>query len=391
MTPPAVVALLLSPFVNDSRVLRVNRTLATHGYGVTLLALHEDGLPRSERVAGFQVRRFALSTKRWSRRPAVQLIKYLECMVRMAWTGVRLRPSFVHANDLNSLPIGYCISRLTGAALVYDSHEYWAGCTAMRRFAPWVQRVALRMERMIAKRARAVITVSPGIVDRLQPVFGSVPIHLVRNVPDRTTTRPATARAGIRASLGLKAETPLLLFQGYVVPGRGVEVVIAAMAQLPAPIHFAILGNGTARYLSGLRVLAEQLGVAARVSFVPAVPSEELVEYARTADFGISPMRPGGISDALSLPNKVFEYLQSGLPVIHSGSDEVRRLLVPYDVGRWFAEGDATALASVIEGLLADPDELRRLRRNCVRAASELQWENEQQRLLEAYASVSGR
>jgi len=385
-----VLALVINPFVNDSRVLRENRTLAEHGYDVTLLALHEDGLPLEESVFGFRVIRVPLRTRSWSKTPFVQLVKYAECAFRMFRAGYQVRPRVVHANDLNTLPIGFLISRLTGAALIYDSHEYWAGYD-WHRFPRWSQRAALWIEQALARKARAVISVSPGIVDRLRLAFNGVPTRLVRNVPDRPPPQPLHVGGGIRSRLRLSAETPLLLFQGNVVPSRGVDVAVAAMAFLPDPIHLAILGGGPGDYLAALKVLAEKYGVSARVSFVPPVPSTDVVEYSRSADFGLSPLRSHYPSVELSLPNKVFEYLQSGLPIIHSGSDEVRRLLERYEVGCWFAEGDAAALAAVVQQWLANPAECARLREHCRRAAAELHWDNEQRELLAIYSLVAKR
>jgi glycosyltransferase involved in cell wall biosynthesis len=386
-----VLALVINPFVNDSRVLRENRTLAEHGYDVTLLALHESGLPVEESLFGFRVIRVPLRTRSWSKTAFVQLVKYAECAFRMVRAGYQIRPSVVHAHDLNTLPIGFIIARISGAALIYDSHEYWAGAASTRRFPKWLQWLGLRMERMLARRADTVITVSPGIVERLEIAFENVPVVLVRNLPDRPRDESGTAAGGIREHLGLAPSVPLLLYQGGVFPGRGVEVAIAAMARLAPPTHLAILGHGPPAYVAGLVDRVRREGVGDRVSFVKPVPPGALIQFARSADFGLCPLETQWESYALALPNKVFEYLQSGLPIIHSGSDEVRRLLDQYGVGRWFAEGDAAALAAVVQQWLANPAECGRLREHCRRAAAELHWDNEQRELLAIYSQVANR
>ena len=392
-SPPAtkVLALVINPFVSDSRVLRENRTLAEHGYAVTLLALHENGLPLEESVSGFRVKRIPLRTRSWSKIPVVQLVKYAECAFRMIRAGYQIRPGVVHANDLNTLPIGFIIARMSGAALIYDSHEYWAGAATALRFPKWLRWCGLRMERMLARRADTVIAVSPGIVERLEIAFENVPVVLVRNVPDRPGGESGSASDGIREHLGLAPSVPLLLYQGGLSRGRGVEIAIAAVARLKPPTHLAILGHGPPAYVASLVDQARLAGVGDRVSFVKPVPPGALIQFGRSADFGLCPMESHCENHRLALPNKVFEYLQSGLPIIYSGSDEVRRLLERYGAGRWFAEGDAAALAAVVQQWLANPAECARMREHCRQAAAELHWDNEQRELLAIYSHVAKR
>ena len=118
------LTIVLNPFTNDSRVLRESHTLAKNGFEVTVFSRHDDDLPLREQQAFLSLRRFKLTTQPWPRSKLFRLVKYVECVCRMVVAGVKARPTVVHANDLNALPIGYVVARLTGAKLLYDCLLY---------------------------------------------------------------------------------------------------------------------------------------------------------------------------------------------------------------------------------------------------------------------------
>ena len=123
------------------------------GSDVYIFALHRTGLLERETCNNIAVRRFRLLTRPLSKAKPVQLIKYLEAIIRMVLAGIKLRPDLVHANDLSALPIGYLVA-VYRSKLLYDSEQVWS--PTQGKLPRWMYNLGLAMERVLAKRADAV-------------------------------------------------------------------------------------------------------------------------------------------------------------------------------------------------------------------------------------------
>jgi len=384
------VHVVLNPFTHDARVLRAASLGMEMGGRVSVFAMHGPGLPGSERVDGLEVRRFGLATRPLPRRRAWQMLKYAELAARMTATGARIRPDLVHAHDLNALPIGWAIARLTGARLVYDSHELWADRSPGERRPGWFLRAGLKAERFFGRRSDAVITVSDGIADLLRRDAGLRVDGIVRNLPEPAPPSSDSERGGpLRRALGVGPDAPVLLYQGGLHPGRGLEGLVEAAARLPrASLVLAFLGAGSLR--AALEERAAALSLGSDVRFLEAVPPGELLEWTRGATLGLHPIEARGLNHRYCLPNKLFEYIQAGVPVLVSDLPEMRRVVEEYRVGETCPPGDPAALAERIGVMLSDPARLATYRRNTIRAASELNWNREKGRLAEVYRRLLG-
>src|SRR4051812_31329369 len=250
----------------DNRVLREARALAAAGHAVTIVEL-APGDRDAEARPGELAIASALphpAAKRWIPFKLHRFVSGLT-IVRAA---LRLRPDVVHAHDVAMLPSGWLAARLARAQLVYDTHELATGVAYRTR--AYARLVAV-LERLIVPRADAVITVSDGIAARLAGLYRlRHPPVVVRNLPELERAPDAP---GLRAELGIDAQTPLVLHQGAPAPGRGCEALIAAAARLDGA-HLAFLGRGEPAYMDSLRRLAAG---SARVHFVEARPPQALL------------------------------------------------------------------------------------------------------------------
>ena len=372
----------------DSRVRREASALARAGHHVTVLELAsvaspEDGARRGE-VAwldGFE-RRSCLPPA-WLRRRLPFHLYRLAFLASFVWGVARLRPDAIHAHDAAMLLPGIVGAQLTGALLVYDSHELATSVPYRERAWAWF---VAAIERLVVPRCAAVITVSDGIAARLRERYRlrSTPT-VVRNVTALHAVRDDSSgrRGGLRARLGLAADTPLVLHQGAPAPDRGCELLLAAMRQLPGA-HLAFLGDSEPGYGKDLRGAAHVLGVQDRVTLLPSVPLADLLSHTAEADVGVTLLQDTCENHRLALPNKLFEYIAAGVPVVASALPEIRELVESREIGWCVPPGDAAALAAALSLALSrrgDPE----LRRHLARAATELSWEREQLRLLALY------
>jgi hypothetical protein len=181
----------------------------------------------------------------------------------------------------------------------------------------------------------------------------------------------------------------LLLHQGAAATGRGAEDLVRAVALLPG-VHLVFLGDGEAACEGRVRDLAVELDVADRVHLLGSVPLERLLERTREADLGLSMLEDTCENHRLALPNKVFEYIVAGVPVVVNDLPELARLVGQYGIG-WVAEGGSPErLAATLRTALEQRDDPALAQRLAV-AARELRWEVEQRRLLELYDELASR
>jgi glycosyltransferase involved in cell wall biosynthesis len=378
----------------DSRVRREASALAAAGHEVTVLELAsvpgDEGAGGSARLDGF-MRRSVLPPA-WLRR---RLPFHLYRFAFLWWFVVgirRLRPDVVHAHDAAMLLPGLIGARLTGARLVYDSHELATSVPYRERLWAWFVGA---IERLAVPRCAAVITVSDGIAERLRARYGLARMPtVVRNV----SALSPDGRPGLRESLGIAADTPLVLHQGAPAPARGCEILIDAIARLPG-VHLAFLGDAEPGYATELRLFiaahvtaqsADNSDLAARVTLLPSVPLEDLLAHTAEADLGVTLLQDTCLNHRLALPNKLFEYIAAGVPVVAADLPETRRLVESHGVGWCVSPSDPSALAGALRVALHDPRDPQ-LHERLARAAEELCWSREQARLLALYARLSDR
>lgn len=307
---------------HDSRVRRAARALAAAGHEVTVLHLPRLHGELDGPLDGFSVR--SVTPPAWVRHRLPSTLYRLVFFAAFVRAARRLHPDVVHAHDAAMLAPGWAAARLTGAKLVYDSHEYAAGVPYRNR--TWTLLVTA-LERLLIRRCAATITVSDGIADRLQARYAlrNRPI-VVRNIPDPAEHDPDFEAPDLRDSLGIAPGTPLVLHLGAVARDRGCENLVRAMAELDGA-HLLFLGADDSAYASGLRELAGAEGVGERTHFRPSVPVAQIRAHTRQASVGVSLLEDTCENHRLALPNKVFEYIAAGVPVVVSDLPELRRLL----------------------------------------------------------------
>jgi glycosyltransferase involved in cell wall biosynthesis len=373
------VAMLLHKSVQyDSRVRREARTLVEAGHAVTVVELEPAA---AGRLDGFT--RVSASPPSWVRRALPFQLYRVVFLGAFLLRLLRLRPDVVHAHDAAMLLPGLLGARLTRARLVYDSHELATGVPYRDgRWAAFVRAI----ERIAVPRADAVITVTEGIAERMQALYGlRQRPAVVRNVTELTA--PAAPTGALRARLGIEGE-PLILHQGAPAPDRGGEQLIVAMAELPAA-HLVFLGSSPfSGYEDGLREQAAAAGLADRVHFLPSVPLERLLEHTADADVGVSLLQDSCENHRLALPNKVFEYVAAGVPIVVSALPELIRLVEENGIGWTVPPADPAALAERLRAALAERGDPARAER-LARAAEALSWARERGRLEAVYRSLA--
>ncbi|MDB4694430.1 glycosyltransferase [Flavobacteriales bacterium] len=379
-----IANVVLNDFTRDNRVLKVSATLSTEGHDVTVVALHKPGLPKRERQAdSFDVRRIRLVMPTRVFRGALKLV---ELAIKIA-LGYRRFDAW-HCNDAEAFVIGL-LAKLSrpGLRLIYDCHEFESERNGKsRRYL----RAVGWLERRFIRFADEVIVVSPSIADAYMERYhshGLDGVQLLRNVPhkiDAGTVKVGTPGNGkLRQAFGLGSNDFIALYQGAFTINRGIEELLAMTGNLKGSrIHLVFMGYGM---LQG--AIEEAASSSANVHFQPAVPYEEMLQYTKDADVGLVSVRPICLSYLYCLPNKLFECIQAGVPVLVNDLPDCVALIRMYGIGR-VVEGDEPQ--AWLEALMAmegeTPSFKAQVQDGLARAQSQLNWEREQHVLMDVYA-----
>ncbi len=369
----------------DARVMREATTLARAGFTVCVVDVeHDRTRPHVETLEGVRVEH--LMAPSWfvpTRFKPWFLVKAARILIRGTLALLRAPADVYHAQDVTALPGCYLAARLRRKPLIFDAHELPLVDPHVTRWRR-LHALAVRLLRIMMRYTAGVITVSPPIARELAG-YGGPPAVLVRNIP---AYQPPVASDRLRERLGLSRETRIALYQGNLQPDRGLDGLIRAARFLDPSLVVVLMGRGAIQ--PELEELIAREGVSERVRILPPVPYSELLAWTASADVGLIIYPPGYSPNVrMCLPNKLFEYVMAGLPVLASPLDAVAEILQTYEVGRIVRSLDPEALGRAISALLADPDALTRMRRNATAAAQrDLRWERESQRLFGLYHAV---
>jgi len=279
---------------------------------------------------------------------------------------VALRPDVIHAHDVHTIAAARtAVDQLeaetgTRPLWLYDAHEFIAGLSLYGRRNATERAGWLNLEQEFAPHADAIVTVSPDLATELARRYPEVPhVRVVLNSPWRGEgTAEAPDDGGVRGTVGIDADVPLLVYSGVVTDARGVRTAIEAMPHLPR-CHLAIVSTTYASPLTQiLRDRAAELEVADRVHIVPPVPAQNVVAHLSTADIGLIPIKRFPSHD-VALTNKLFEYIHAGLPVVVSDCPAQKRFVRTEDIGAVHITEDAEDFALAVTAVIEDLEHYR--------------------------------
>jgi glycosyltransferase involved in cell wall biosynthesis len=347
--------------VTDNRVHKIALTLTRMGFSVTLAGRKfpsKKKLPERE----YKTRRFSL----WFNKGPLFYANYnLRLFFHLLWT----RYDVIVANDLDSLVACYFASKITRKPIVYDSHEYFTEVPELID-RPKVKKIWEKIERTIVPHLTDCYTVCQSIADIYTEKY-HVPFKVVRNVPSLISTK--TKIEAITPPF--PTNKPVVIYQGAVNLGRGIEEAILAMHQLENVI-LAIIGSGD--LLEECKKMVADQQLTSKVYITGRMPFNELQQLTSLATIGLSVEKDMGLNYRYALPNKLFDYIQSEVPVLASSLPEIKRIVEGYTVGRVIANTSPGEIADGIQFMLNNSELYQEWKKNCHQAKSELCWEKEQ-------------
>ncbi|MEE9131737.1 MAG: glycosyltransferase [Phycisphaerales bacterium] len=336
-----------------------------------------------------RVTRVVRAITRRSKRVVPPSLRLLAMNLQFTRHAIDLQPYIVQSHDLNTLFGGTLVKRLTGAPLVYDSHELFLKRNIGNKSRARDNLIWAPVERFCIGKCDAVLSVAEGICDYLAKQYGISKPHLIRNVQP---FEPPGARTTVLADeLGIPADRRIVIYPGAITINRGLEVMIDSAPYLNGAAYVIMGYARNADYLASLKQRATKLGVmSSSIFFREAVPIDDVVRYVASADLGIVPTQNVCLSYFFESSNKIFHCVMAGVPVAMSDHREKRLLVEEYGIGALFDETDPKEIARVVNETLDDREAYNVMRRNCLEAARVLNWEHEEYKLRQIFADLLG-
>jgi len=317
-----VISIVLNNFKNDSRVLKEAISLQNAGYKVKVVALHEEPLEEYDNVENISIHRIKLRSRNWLKHKPFQLLKYFEFIYRVVKHYKNI--DMIHCNDLETLPIGIIIKKFFNKDIniVYDAHEYEIerhGIKGIRKF------VTKKLEYFLIKDVDKVITVSDTIANEYVRLYNIQKPALVLNTPP---LREIDKTNLFRETFNISEDATIFLYQGSLNKGRGIETILETFKELNEDKVVVFMGYGNLD-----KLIKENMNRYNNIYFHRAVSPNVVLEYTSSADFGLSLIEDTCLSYRYCLPNKMFEYLMAGIPVIVSNLPEMKKIVKNFDIG----------------------------------------------------------
>lgn len=297
------------------------------------------------------------------------------------------RSDIYHAHDLNTLPVAWWYARRHRARLVYDSHELYTERNSKVPLTPVAKFSWRTMERTLIRKSHGVITVNSSIARVLAERYRVGLPTVVMNTPPRTVQPSPNGHNLLRSALPVKPDQKLLIYSGAITFNRGLEKVIESLIYLP-DCFLVMMGYGVEKYKDELRKVVERHQLQDRFCFYGPVAPDLVTMYAAGADLGVAPIQNVCLSYYLCSPNKLFEYVIAGIPVIASDFPELKDVVDRFKIGVTFDPEDPKDIARAADEILRNPQRAADMRRNTAAAADAFNWENESAKLLELYRTL---
>lgn len=357
-----IIVSVINDLATDQRVKKVCGTLSDMGFEILLVGRRLSNSPAMDERP-YPVRRMRLI---FTKGPFF----YSEYQIRLFFLLLFRKTDVLYSNDLDTLLPNYFISKIKKLPLIYDSHEYFTGLPELKS-RPLKRGIWKMVERSIFPRLKHVFTVTESIADLYDSEYGVRPL-VVRNVAEMR----GLDLISDRKALGLPEKKKIIILQGSGINiDKGSEELVEAMQFVPDDILLLIVGGGDV--IDTLKQKTRDLNLVEKIVFKPRLHYEYLMAYTVSADLGISLEKDTNINYRFSLPNKIFDYVHAGIPVLAPELPEIKKLIETYNIGAFISSHEPRLIAAKIVEMLEHPEHLKMWRDNAKKARKELNWEQE--------------
>ncbi len=361
-----VIVSVINDLVTDQRVARSCSVFKELGYDVLLIGRQQrQSQPLPKR--NYDCIRMKLLFEQGPQ-------FYLFFNLRLFFVLLFHKADVLLANDLDTLLPNYLISKLKGIPLIYDSHELFCEVPELQANQA-KKRIWEKLEKRIVPYLNYCLTVNQSIANWFTKKY-QVPFSVVRNIPSYSKIENLKTRSELQLPLDKK----IVILQGAGINvDRGSEELVEAFQYLDNSYLLLIIGCGDV--ITALKEKVITLQSQTNVLFIDKMPASELRHYTANANIGVTIDKDTNLNYHFSLPNKVFDYMHAGIPILASKLPEIEQLINTYHIGTFIESHQPQHIAEQLREFLTSAD-YEVCKRNTQLAAAENNWETEKQQLI---------
>jgi len=352
-----IIISVTNDLFSDQRVLKVAHSCYNNGYDVLLIGRKN----RNSQLLNlpFKYKRLRLCFNR-------SFLFYAEFNIRLFFALLFLKGDILLSNDTDSLLANFLASKIRCKKLVFDAHEIFPEVPELAH-RPRIKRIWERIENWIFPHLKHCYTVCQSISDYYNQKY-NINMGVIRNVP-------YNSKYNEKKMLDYPGKK-VILYQGALNFGRGLEWVIDAMPQVENAV-LVIIGDGG--IFNDLKERVNNLNLSEKVFFLGRISGSELYKYTPSADLGLCLLKNRGLNYYYSLPNRIFDYLHAGVPVLATDFPEIANIVRNYNTGALINRYNPEYLAGVLNDFFAKEFDTSHF----PETAKKFCWENEEKILLE--------
>jgi glycosyltransferase involved in cell wall biosynthesis len=417
-------------FTNDARVLRECTALSEAGYEVDLICIHDPKDPnlpmfeqKNDRFKVYRLRRypvllelmqkayrFSIHNKLYGAFGFViwAVLAYLaplliipltvlafilvktklkviwvrgSLILRMILKGYSGNYDIYHSNDLNTLPQGYISAkwRLKPRKLIYDSHEVQTSRTG------YDSPIHGKLEAFLIKKMDEMIVENNTRAKYNKDLYGFYP-HVVHNYPFKQKTTNNQEKVDLHGILNIPRNEKILLYQGGIQLGRGLDKLIKAVPHFKEGV-LVLIGEGKIK--KELQAMVKGMELEDKVKFHPKVPVGDLPKYTRNGYIGFQVLNNINFNHYSASSNKLFEYMMAGVPVVACSFPEIQKVVEGDETGITVDSHDPLSIANGVNWLLEHPEEYQEMKVKSIKASQKYNWDNEKNTFLNIYYNIA--
>ena len=371
MTKVKAIVSVTNDIYTDQRVRKICAFLHKKGYDITLVGRQ---LKNSQAVTDrpYSIKRFKL----WFNKGALFYANY---NLRLFFYLLFHKADLLVSNDLDTLYANHWARKFKKKCrLVYDSHEYYCGVPELIQ-RPKIQKFWRGIEKRTVPKVDRMYTVNESIAALYRKEYNRE-VLVVRNISDfKGLPQPKS-----RKELGLPENQQIIILQGAGINiQRGAEELIEA---IPLLKNTCLIFVGDGDVIPQLKEQVAAMELKDRVLFFGKRPYEELMQFTLASNLGVSIDKDTNINYRFSLPNKIFDYIHAGIPLLVSDLPEVKRIVETYEVGLVIDSHEPAEIAEKIKLILENPTLTEQFKTNTQKASKALTWEKECETLKQIYS-----
>lgn len=377
-----VLFLYPSPITHESRINRITQSLLKINdiSKIFIVGLCQDNLSENEIIDEV---RFIWRVK--LRIPLIipklkSIIKKTEWYFRIFFRFYRIPITVIHCSSIYDLPLGFLLKLFSGnTKLIYDANELETETHYLSGVEKKINKI---IEATLMKHVDSMIVINNSIADWYKSQYKHLKnIHIIRNIPVYNNNETIKSNI-LKEIFNIPKDHVLVIYQGYLSEPRGVKFILDIFVKAQSNKHIVFMGFGEME-----NVVKEYAINYNNIHFHKVVQPEKILQYSASADIGTYLLKNICLNHYFILPNKIFEYIASGIPLLVKDFPEMAKIIDKYDCGWKISDNFIVEdLVKFINNLTLE--EIQQKKQNTLKARKFFNWNDDEKILIDVYKSL---